>query len=277
MRPWEHGGGCLLSTKDSLKMKRGENNERKQYGGGHKYINKCTLLETKETTLECFLQVPGKMRDINPAWVPAWGQSIDPLPLPPSLLWREAWAVWGRLNYRGLISMDEKQVWHPYLCLSVCVCVCVCARPCVSEGAGSESLSPSLQASVSLCQTIKRIRLLLFCIFLAVNILHMKRPKPGCEPVSQRSPRSQSLQSGCSFWRTLSDRSLKCICWRLLAADLYTFSARVITHSAGKVHTGLNKIKLRCSCSWLWNLPLQQRGSLKCSQYFWAIMELDGI
>lgn len=48
-------------------MKRGENNERKQYGGGHKYINKRTPLETKETTLKYFLPVPGKMRDINPA------------------------------------------------------------------------------------------------------------------------------------------------------------------------------------------------------------------
>lgn len=47
MRPGEHRGGCSLSTKDSLKMKRGESNERKQCSWGHKYINKCTLLKPK--------------------------------------------------------------------------------------------------------------------------------------------------------------------------------------------------------------------------------------
>lgn len=130
VRPWEHWSSCSLATKDSLKMKKGGNNERKQSSGGHKYINKGKYFV--HALQRPYFSSNGKYfsssgprqneRDKSSMSGSVRSMHRSSLSLPPCC--GAAWAVWGWLNYRRLISMDEKQVWQPYLSLSMLVYLC---------------------------------------------------------------------------------------------------------------------------------------------------------
>lgn len=126
MRPWEQRGGCLLLTEDSLKMKRGE---------VMKESNAVEDIKTVYKQMHVHCSIPkgatssgSKQNERDKSSLSASVRSIHRSSLSLPAL-EGAWAVWGWLNYRGLISMDEKQVWQLYLCLSnVCVPLCASER-----------------------------------------------------------------------------------------------------------------------------------------------------
>lgn len=126
MRAWEDTEkGCLLSTEDSSKMKKGRKRWKKaMWCGTLIYKRVCTSPE--ETTLKYFPQV--SVQNERDEFIPSsLAAGLHPL-IPFHALIKGSWSCQGRTKLHRLISMDEAPARHLNRCVFMCASFCLTLR-----------------------------------------------------------------------------------------------------------------------------------------------------